>query len=42
MTLTVDDAGRMVRNTTTGELEQWDGSEWLVVHTGPETNGGNF
>jgi hypothetical protein len=42
MTLSADDAGRMIRNKTTGELEQWDGTAWQIVQTGTETNGGNF
>lgn len=40
MVLSVEDAGRMIRNTTTGELEQWDGTSWQIVQTGTETDGG--
>lgn len=42
MALQAEDAGRMIRNKTTGELEQWTGDRWEIIQTGTETNGGNF
>ena len=42
MILGAADAGRMVVNTSTGELEQWTGSAWVVVQTGDVVDGGQF
>lgn len=42
MALGPDDAGRLIRNTTTGELEQWIGDRWEIIQTGTLTDGGAF
>ena len=37
-----NDKGRMIFNTTTNELQHWDGTAWQAVLTQPEIDGGAF
>lgn len=42
ITVGANDLGRMIYNTTTSELQHWDGSAWQVVLTEPEIDGGVY
>lgn len=42
LALGASDAGRMVWNTTSSQLEVWDGSSWRSIAREPVLDGGAF